>query len=66
MSSLYTGSTWSVSIYDENNTLKNEAWSGSYNNPKDKFSNPQIFSAKIKDNVIHIIFNSNIQIDSIK
>ena len=65
MSSLITSKEWKVSLYDENDTVINEAWTGSYNKAKDKFSNPQIFSAKIKDNVIRIIFNSNIQIESI-
>ena len=65
MSSLITSKEWKVSLYDENDTVINEAWTGSYNKAKDKFSNPQIYSAKIKDNVIRIIFNSNIQIESI-
>lgn len=67
MSSLITGNEWQVSLYDENDTAINEAWTGSYNKnqAEKKFRDSQIYSAKIKDNVIRIIFNTNIQIESI-
>ena len=58
MSSLVTANEWKVSVYNENNLI-NE-----YQKQADKnFRNPQIYSAKIKDNVVSIIFNSNIKIE---
>ena len=63
-SQLYTGDEWIVKLYDGNNEI-NETWTGSYskNLIKKNFWNPEIYSAKIKDNVIGIIFKSNIKIE---
>ena len=68
MSSLITGNEWLVSLFDENNTIINETWTGSYNKKQSekKFRDSEIRSAKIKDNVIRIIFNTNIIIESIQ
>ena len=63
-SQLYTANEWIVKLYDGNNEI-NETWTGSYskNLIENKFWNPQIFSAKINNNIIGIIFNSNIKIE---
>ena len=63
-SQLYTGNEWKVKLFDGNNEI-NETWTGSYskNQIEKKFWNPQIFSAKIKDNIIGIVFESNIKIE---
>ena len=68
MRSLITGNEWLVSLFDENNTIINETWTGSYNKKQSekKFRDSEIRSAKIKDNVIRIIFNTNIIIESIQ
>jgi hypothetical protein len=65
MHSLITGNEWVVKLYNGNNEI-NETWTGSYNKNQieKKFWKSDIFSAKIKDNVIRIIFNTNIKIES--
>lgn len=63
---LNTGNDWKVSLYDENNKAINEDWACSYNKSQieKKFWKSEIYAAKIKDNVIGIIFKTNIKIEN--
>ena len=65
-----TASEWNISLFDDKDNAVNESWTGSYKKNEladyskvKKFWNPDIISARIKDNVIGIIFNSNIKIE---